>query len=499
MAPRDPYAQLVDHFRQIHLLSSAASLLSWDQEVFMPPRGAEQRSRQLALLASLAHERIVDPRVADWLASTGDLDPGSPESAVVRELHRVHERETRLPAELVAEMAETESLAQNAWAEARARDDYPAFRPWLDKVLGLQRQKASCLGGGSGEPWDALADAFEPGLTAAAVQELFAPLRERLTAFVAELLEAGDPPAGELARLCVPEEAQEAFVREVVAAMGFDFEAGRLDRSTHPFCSGSGGDVRITTRFHRDNVLDALGSTMHEAGHGLYEQGLPRESWGTPLAEAVSLGIHESQSRLWENLVGRSRAFWQWAVTVARRHFGIALDPFPTESIYRDANRVERSLIRVEADEATYNLHVMVRFELELALLRGELDAADLPAAWSAKYRDHLGTDVPDDRRGCLQDIHWSCGLFGYFPTYTLGNLHAAQFFQAARRDLGDLDRAFERGDFTPLRDWLTANIHAHGQRYRAAELCRRVTGADLSPEPFLGYLEGKLREVYRL
>jgi carboxypeptidase Taq len=284
-------------------------------------------------------------------------------------------------------------------------------------------------------------------------------------------------------------------VREVLVAMGFSLERGRLDRSAHPFCTGTGGDVRLTTRFTPEGLLDALGSTMHEGGHGLYEQGLATENLGTPLGEAVSLGIHESQSRLWENHVGRSRAFWRWCTGVLGRHVGDSVRA-DANTLFLASNRVEPGLIRVEADEATYDLHVLVRFQLERALLSGQLSTGELPAAWNAAYREQLGIAVPDDRRGCLQDVHWSCGLFGYFPTYTFGNLYAAQFMAAARKALGDLDAQFARGEFAPLREWLRQNVHRHGRRFPPGELCRRATGSALSPQPFLAHLERRITEA---
>lgn len=501
MPMRDPYDALCDHMRSAALLGSSAALLAWDQETMMPAGAGARRAEQLALLAALQHERLVDPRVGEWLAAcevgSGSAD-GSDRAANLRGFRRDHERAVRLPGSLVAELAATESQAQQAWAAARAAGSFAAFRPWLERMVALQRQKADCLRAPGQERWDALADLHEPGMCAALLRALFAPLRQALVALRLRLA-AGRPPDDAFSRRAIDEPRQESFVRAVLAAIGFDPRFGRLDRSAHPFCTRVGDDVRLTTRFHRDRVLDALGSTMHEGGHGLYEQGLPAEHFGTPLGEAVSLGIHESQSRLWENHVGRSAAFWQWCWPVAQHHLGSACDGFDASAVFRAANVVRPSLIRVEADEATYDLHVMVRFEIEQDLLSGALAVADLPAAWNQRYRDYLGIDVPDDRHGCLQDVHWSCGLFGYFPTYTLGNLYAAQFAAAADRALGGLAALFAKGEFAPLREWLRQQIHQHGRRYEPAELCRRATGAPLSPAPFLRYLEDKLAVVYGL
>jgi carboxypeptidase Taq len=499
-AAASPYTELTALAREVHLLDSTAELLGWDQETMMPNGGVEHRARQLALLARLSHERTSSVRLGELLAACADspLDPAS--RADVRELQRVHDRRTRLPAELVGAIAEATSLAQHRWVEARARSDFEEFRPWLESLVALVREKAACLGTPpGGEPWDALADDFEPGMRAADLDRWSVPLRARLATLVDELA-GGRAPDDRFLHQVVPQVRQEAAVRAVAAAMGFDFGRGRLDRSVHPFCSGTfPGDVRITTRFHEDNFVDALLSTMHEAGHGLYEQGLPVEHWGLPRGQAVSLGIHESQSRLWENHVGRSAPFWRWCRGELARHFGDELGKTSAESLFGAANVVRRSLIRVEADEVTYNLHVVVRFELERALLRGDLEPAGLPAAWNERYRELLGIEVPNDRDGCLQDVHWAGGLFGYFPTYTLGTLYAAQLFEAAQRDLVDLDDQIGAGELRALREWLRSHVHAHGMRYPAAELCAKATGSPLSPEPFLRHLEQKLRPLYGL
>lgn len=495
------YDDLCTHLRESFLLGATSALLGWDQETYMPVGGGEQRAQQLALLARLQHERCTDARVGQWLAQCeGDAalraDPDN--AANLRGFRRDYDRATKLPAALIAELAATESRAQQEWAQARARSDFQRFAPWLSRMVQLQQQKADCLRTAGQTRWDALADLYEPGMNAAALQALFAPLRERLVE-LRQRTERGKAPDESFNRQPIDEPRQEAFVRAVVAAMGFDLQRGRIDRSAHPFCTGTGGDVRLTTRFHRDNVLDALGSTMHEGGHGLYEQGLEEAHLGTPLGEAVSLGIHESQSRLWENHVGRSAAFWQWCWPVAQQHLGGACAAGDASSVFRAANVVRPSLIRVEADEATYDLHVMVRFVIEQELIAGDLSVNELPQRWNALYRDYLGVQVPDDRRGCLQDVHWSCGLFGYFPTYTLGNLYAAQFAAAAARALGDLPALLARGDFATLREWLRREVHRHGRRYTPAELCQRVTGQPLSSEPFLQHLQRKLTEVYEL
>jgi carboxypeptidase Taq len=497
------YDELIHRVRDAHLLGSTGSLLHWDQEVMMPPGGVEHRSRQMSLLARLQHETLTADRIGELLAEceAGGLadDPMSPAAVNLRELRRTYDRRTRLPADLVAEEARLASVAQHHWVEARKESDFQRFRPDLTRVVDLLRRKAECLGWpADGEPWDALAEDFEPGCTARDVEAVFEPLRSRLRALL-DQLRGGTPPDLAARRVRVPLERQREAVRAVAEQIGFDFTRGRLDTSAHPFCGGTHcNDVRLTTRFREDGFLDALSSTMHEAGHGMYEQGLLAEHVGTPMGDAVSLGIHESQSRMWENQVGRSLAFCEWLNARFGSIFGLK-GPDAARRLFGAANRVEPDLIRVEADEATYNLHVMVRFDLERRLLRGDLDVADVPEAWNQGYRASLGVEVPDDARGCLQDVHWSGCMMGYFPTYTLGNLYAAQFYRQARRELGDLEGGYRTGRFQDLKAWLNQRIHAHGQRHRAADLCVAVTGEPLSADPLMEYLEGKLRPLYRV
>lgn len=499
------YHRLLTRVRDTHLLGATQGLLDWDQQTMLPPAGVEFRAQQLKQLAQLRHRMATAPALGELLATCEAepelvADPASDTGANLREIRRDYDRATRLPESLVADIAETESLAQNVWAEARQRHDFASFRPWLEKMVGLMKAKARCLAEPDQEDWDVLADQFEPGVRADELADLFRDLQSRLTPLLRDIAENGTPPSRRFHQHEVPAAAQESWVRAVAEAMGFDFSRGRLDRSTHPFCSGfHQGDVRLTTRFHDAFVVDALGSTMHEAGHGIYEQGLPAAHVGTPLGQATSLGIHESQSRLWENHVGRSEAFWSFCRPLVLTHLGAAFEDYSQAEMYRTANLVRADFIRVEADEATYNLHVIIRFELELAMIRGDLVVADLPGAWRESYRKYLGVEVPDDTRGCLQDVHWSCGLFGYFPTYTLGNMYAAQFFEAAQADLPDLDEQIGTGDFSDLKQWLNLHIHQSGSRYRATELVERVTGAVPDIGPLMRHLEGKLRPIYQL
>jgi len=495
---------LVTHLQETALLSTSNNLLDWDQETTMPAGGLEWRARQQALIARLVHERSSSIERGDLISAVESDDAlmaDAPTVALVREARRDFEKATKLPSSLVEEMAKTSSMAKHEWAEARAASDFKRFAPWLEKLVGLLRAQADCYGfAKDGERWDALADLYEPGCTAKYVAGVFDPLRPRLQRLIADLAHAPKQPSSAFNDHFVAIDQQEALSRFVAEKIGFDFNRGRLDRSTHPFCGGTHcNDVRMTTRYNERCVNDALGSTMHESGHAIYEQGLPFARIGTPLGESVSLGIHESQSRMWENQVGRSRSFWQWLAPEMTRIVGHGVERFSLDDLYGAANVVEPGFIRVEADEATYNLHVMVRFEIERKLIGGQMEVADLPSTWNRLYREIVGVEVPDDRRGCLQDVHWSMGAFGYFPTYTLGTLYAAQFFEAASKAMPGLEAGIARGEFKPLLAWLNTNIHAHGRRYLPGELCERVTGKPLSSEPYLAYLKGKLSPLYGL
>ncbi|MEM7229758.1 MAG: carboxypeptidase M32 [Planctomycetota bacterium] len=498
------YDQLIARVRDAQLMNGTIAMMSWDQEVMMPDPGLAYRAKQLEQLARLHHGMATSAEVGELLSvcesDSGLMSATTSEAAVnVREIRRRYDRATRLPAELVAEEARLASLGQATWSKARKAADFSQFQSVLEDIVDMLRRKAECYGWeSSGEPWDALAEDYEPGCTAAEVERVFTPLRDRLQSFLDEMMGSSMKPSNAFNECALPIEKQEAFVRFVASSIGFEFERGRLDRSTHPFCTGSHcNDIRLTTRFHENNVNDALGSTMHECGHGIYEQGLLEQHIGTPMGESISLGIHESQSRMWENQVGRSKAFWEWCFPKLGEHFGDAVKGLSFDDVYGGANIVKPDFIRVEADEATYNMHIMVRFEMERALLKGDLAVKDIPDAWNAKYKDYLGIDVPNDAKGCLQDIHWSMTSMGYFPTYTLGNLYAAQLFEKALEDHADLYDQFRAGEFGTLKTWLNENVHHHGQRYRAADLCEVVTGKPLSADPLMRHLEGKLRPLY--
>jgi carboxypeptidase Taq len=500
---RAAYLELLGRSREVSLLGTCSALLNWDEQTYMPSGGSEHRSKQLAYLAGLHHSRATDPQVGEWLAAVegSDLtaDPGSPEAVNVRELRRSYDRLTRLPRSLVEELARTTCKAHQDWVAARKEQSFARLRPALETIFKLKREEAACLGPGD-DPYDALLDEYEPGATSRDLAALFAALRGELVPLVAAIAGSKHRPDTSILHRDYPVDRQRVFAEAAAAAIGFDFKCGRLDTTEHPFCTGIGpGDTRITTRFDPKNFSDAFFGVLHETGHGLYDQGLDPAYHGTPMGEAVSLGVHESQSRLWENVVGRSRSFWAYWFPLARQVFREALADVTPEAFVFAINEVKPSLIRVQADEVTYNLHVLVRFELERALIGGDLPVRDLPGAWDEKYGRYLGVTPANDAEGCLQDIHWSAGLVGYFPTYTLGNVYAAQLYAQAARDLGDLAAAFARGDYAGLLGWLREHVHQHGQRDRSAALIRRVTGSPPDPKPLVQSLRAKYGELYAL
>lgn len=493
-------ADKVDRFREkcrlIHDLTEVQQLLDWDQQVVMPRKGAEQRGLQQAAMAGVVHSMLTAPELGELIASLkakNDLDEDF--KADLREAERAWSRAVKIPPDLVAERAKACALAQVAWEEAKEAADFARFRPHLERVLDLTRQTAAAIG--TPNPYDALLEDFEPGMSEETLKTVFSQLRDGLIPLFDRIRGAGRKPTQEALKRHFPAQAQERFGLQVVRDMGFDGAAGRLDRSAHPFTSGTFADVRITTRYDEHFLNMALFGMIHEAGHALYEQGLDPNRFRDPSGQACSLGVHESQSRLWENLIGRSRPFWRHYYPKLRAAFPGVLDDVDAETFYRSVNVCEPSLIRVEADEVTYNLHIILRFELESALLHRQLEAADLPEAWRAKMKSFLGIEPPTDREGVLQDIHWSAGLIGYFPTYALGNLFGAQFMETMRRDLPDLDHRLEAGELRVVKGWLNEHIHVHGRRYLAPDLCERVTGRPLSVQPALSYLQTKYGEIY--
>lgn len=485
-----------ERVRGVNDILMAQQALEWDQQVMMPKKGAGQRATQVAALAGLAHGRLTDPAMGELLESLERGDGlGEVPRADLREARRAYDRAVKLPARLVSERAEACALAQAAWEEARPRNDFAAFLPHLERVLSLTREAAEAIGGE--RRYDALLEEYEPGMTEAQLRVIFDDLKGRLLPLLDAIQGAPRRPDPSPLHRRFPKERQEAFCRSLVADMGFDLEAGRFDVSAHPFTTGTLHDVRLTTRYLEDFLPAALFGALHEAGHGLYEQGLDPERYRDPAGLSCSLGVHESQSRFWENVVGRSRSFWSHYLQPLKATFPGTLDDVGLDAFYGAVNHVAPSLIRVEADECTYNLHILLRFELESALLSGALEARDLPGAWDEKMETYLGIRPPDHRDGVLQDVHWSVGLIGYFPTYTLGNLYSGQFREALLRDMPDFEARVAEGDLLPVRDWLREKIHRHGRLWLAQDLCLQVTGKPLTAEPLIGYLKAKYAEVY--
>lgn len=500
----DLYLELTRLLREAAVLGSCNSVLGWDEQTFMPTGGAQFRSEQLGLIAGMTHERTTSPRIGELLReleSTSDLGEADSDRVVnVREARRAYDRATKLPRRLVEELSRTTTLAQQAWVQARQDSEFAHFLPWLERMIGLKREEAQVIGYGSGVPYDALLDDYEPGATTAEIAAVFAPLRDELVKLVSAIQQSPRRPDIEILTRHFPKTPQIVLAEAASKAIGFDFERGRIDSSAHPFCSGFGpGDCRLTTRYSDHHFPSAFFGVLHESGHGIYEQGLPVESFGLGIGQAASLGIHESQSRLWENFVGRSRPFWSYMYPTAQQAFPDALGKVSFDDFHFAINDVRPSFIRVEADEVTYNLHIMLRFEIEQLLVSGDLKPADVPGVWNEKFLQYFGLTVPNDSQGCLQDIHWSAGLLGYFPTYALGNMYAAQFYNAARNELGDLDTMISQGQFRPLKKWLNEKIHCHGKRYRARKLVEIVTGQSLSHEPLVAHLNEKFGELYGL
>lgn len=491
----DLYDDLVVRLRRHADLAAALQLLEWDQETFMPAGVANERARQIGTVAGLLHEQETDPAFVNLIdelaARLPELDPAA--AVDVRETKWRSARTRALDTDLVRERSTVRAAARNVWIGARADDDFARLAPYLERIFALERRVAAAIDPHR-DAYEVLLEEYEPGTSVAVLDRLFAelrgglvPLGERLRARM-----AAPPLDGGALRGDFPIEAQRACNRRIAAEIGFDFTRGRIDEAAHPFSISIGGDVRLTTRYDTSDLRYALFSTLHETGHGLYEQGLDAAAWGTPRGTACSLGIHESQSRLWENQVGRSEGFWRRCLPLLQEAFP-ALAGTTLAAAVLAANEARPSLIRTEADEITYNLHILVRFDLERTLLAGDLTVADLPAAWRETMARYLGITPDSDREGVLQDVHWACGAIGYFPTYTLGNVYAAQMWDAAAAALGPLDACIAAGETAALLGWLRARIHQLGQTHRAPELVQAATGQPPTCRPLLAHLEGKV------
>src|SRR5215471_7181253 len=496
-------AELRHRLLEIADLDAGASILGWDQATYMPAAGAGARGRQGALLRRLAHERSTDPalgRLIDALAPWAEtLPPDSADVFLVRIARRDFEKARRVPADFVARANAHGSASFDAWTRARPANDFVAMVPFLEKTLELSREYAGFFA-----PYDHVADPFiddaDEGMTTASIRALFSELRRQLLPIVQAIADQPGPDDRWL-RGHFDKAAQLRFGREIAERMGYEFARGRLDETHHPFCTRfSRGDIRITTRVSENHMAEALFSTLHEAGHAMYEQGVEPALDGTPLGRGISAGVHESQSRLWENVVGRRRPFWQHFFPQLQQTFPDQFGKVALETFYRAVNKVERSLIRTDADEVTYNLHIMLRFDLELAMLEGRLNVRDLPEAWREAMRADLGVVPPDDRGGCLQDVHWYYGgIGGAFQSYTIGNVLSAQFYAAAVSAHPDIPREIETGTFVTLHRWLCDNVYRHGRKYPPSELIRRTTGSPMRIEPYIAYLRGKYGEIYQL
>jgi len=501
---------LTTRLLEIQRINSAASVLSWDQETYMPAGGGEARAEQIAVLQGLAHQKLISPEVESLLSKWVDpgtgqaADQGSeawdePSRSLLREVWRDFSRAKKLPSDFVIKLSRECSLAQQVWTEAREQNKFAMFLPNLTTVLQLKREEAQYLGY-QDSPYNALLDVYEPGATIANLQPVFAALKARLVPLLKRITQSRIQIDDSILHHSYDQARQLEFGRLVLTAMGYDFQRGRLDLSAHPFTTSfHPTDVRVTTRVHEHELQSCLFSCIHEGGHGLYDQGLDQRYFGTPLGDSVSLGIHESQSRLWENCVGRSRPFWRFFYPVLQQTFQDQLRDVDVDQFYAAINRVRPSLIRVEADELTYNLHIMLRFEIEQALVEGRTQPEDLPAIWNQKMKDYLGIIPPSDTEGVLQDVHWSFGAFGYFPTYTLGNLYSVQFFEQAKLEIPQLEDEIAAGQLLNLRRWLEQKIHRWGRTFTPTHLAQRVTGSTVNPEPFLKYAERKYGELYQL
>jgi carboxypeptidase Taq len=490
----EAYDDLLAEYQRATYLGDANMVLSWDQEVMMPEGGTPARSKQRGAISAVAHDILVDDDVAENLDALDDADLPAEEAAVVREIRRQHKRKARVPTDLVTEISEATSDAHPVWQEAKADDDWDAFAPTVERLLDLKREYAEHIDA-SADTYEVLFADYEPYIDLDTAERVLENLRERLVPLIDEIRDS------EVDLYSVdgtfPEDDQMDLAREALDTLGYDFEHGRIDTAPHPFSSGTQFDARVTTRFDESDPLDSLGSTIHEFGHATYTQGLRQDAYGSPLGEHRGLTVHESQSRLWENHVGRTEPFWELFVPRFNDAHGTDLT---ARQAYEAANQVyEDNLIRVEADELTYHLHIILRFEIERDLLAGDLAVEEVPAVWNDKMEEYLGVRPDADGEGCLQDIHWSHGSFGYFPTYSLGSVLAAQLYDAAASDIDGLDSQVRSGEFDALHEWLTDNVHSHGQRYTTDDLIEEATGESFTADYFLEYAESKFGDLYEL
>jgi carboxypeptidase Taq len=498
----DKLKELKKILAEVSDINGASALLGWDQQTYMPPGGTESRSQQLATLNRLAHVKFTDERVGMLLDElqpyAESLEPDSVDARLIQVTRREYDKQVKVPADWVADFSRVTSAAHQIWQEARQEDDFPKFQPYLERIVELRRQYAALFAPFE-HVYDPLLDDYEPGMKTKDVQAIFAELRPQQVEIIQAIREQPQVDNSFLHETYNPQKQLE-FGEKVVTRFGYDWRRGRQDKSAHPFTTGFGiDDVRITTRVFPNDASSALFSTMHEAGHAMYEQGINKSLSRTPLATGASLAVHESQSRMWENLVGRSYPFWEHFYPSLQETFPEQLSDVDLLDFYKAINKVEPSLIRVEADEATYNLHIMLRLEMEIALMEGALDVKDLPEAWNTRMEEYLGVLPPNDVQGVLQDVHWSGGLIGYFATYALGNLISVQLWDAIQKDIPDLEDQIRHGEFAGLLGWLRKNIHQYGAMFKPQELVERATGSKIDPAPYLQYLRQKYGEIYNL
>ena len=489
----ETYEQFLEHVRQLHYVGDAGGVLQWDQQVMMPAGGTPARAKQSSALSTLHHDLLTDDQLGEWLDELDEADLAPEQAAVVREVRRDHERAVRVPSDLVERISEASSNALPVWEEAKAEDDFEMFADTLEEMVELRREYAAAIDPDR-DPYEVLFEEYEPYLGIDTAERVLTRLREALVPLIDDIADSdttlADPFEG-----TYDDDTQHALVEDALSTLGYDWDHGRLDTAPHPFSTGTQFDARVTTRFKPDDPMDAVGSTIHEFGHATYTLGLPQEQYGTPLGDNRDLSVHESQSRFWENHVSRSRPFWDRFAETANDHLGTDATP---RAFYEAANTVHPdNLIRVEADELTYHMHIVLRFEIERDLIRGDLAVEDVPAVWNEKMDEYLGVRPDTDAEGCLQDIHWTNGAIGYFPTYTLGSVLAAQLDHHLRADVGDVDALVREGEFDPLHDWLTENIHRHGARYETDDLVREATGESFTADYFLDYADAKYRDLY--
>ncbi len=495
------FQKTYDYVRETSLLESTLALLEWDEQTGIPAHAAEFRANQVAFLSGLIHQRATNCDYGAWLSELANSElahpSDSPVAASIRGLKRDFDKSVQLPLDLVTRTARAVTVGQQIWSLAKPKNDYAAFLPILKEIVALRREEATILSKNHACKYDSLLDQYEEHAQSDEIAVVFTELREQLVPLVQRLTNSKSGPDGKSIAGMFDVAQQQELSKWVATQIGFDFDRGRLDETVHPFCTTLGPhDHRILTRYFEDSFSSGLYGTLHEAGHGLYEQGLPTEWFGMPAGYAASLGVHESQSRLWENMVGRSREFWQWCLPHAQQRFP-QLKNVSVDQIFADLNRVEPSLIRIEADEATYNLHILLRFELEKELIDGNLTCEELPSAWGDRYESYLGIRPKDDREGVMQDVHWAAGLIGYFPTYTLGNIFAAQLMAAAETELGDIPAMVANGDFAPLLNWLRQHVHSFGSCLKPTDLMEKATQSKLSSKPLMAYLTRKLVPLY--